>query len=100
MPLSSRRTVYLLCLAELLGMSVWFSASAVVPALTREWGLSPAGQAWLTMAVQLGFVIGAFGSALLNLADRIPGPRLFSISSFVAAAVTVLIPVFSRGVRP
>ena len=98
MPLSSRRTVYLLSLAELLGMSVWFSASAVVPALTREWGLSPAGQAWLTMAVQLGFVIGAFGSALLNLADRIPGPRLFSISSFVAAAVTVLIPVFSRGV--
>lgn len=29
------RTLLLLSLAELLGMAVWFSASAVVPALTE-----------------------------------------------------------------
>jgi len=91
-----KRTIYLLALAELLGMSVWFSASAVVPALTGEWGLSTSGQAWLTMAVQLGFVVGAFGSAVLNLADRIPGPRLFFISSSVAAVLTALLPILSR----
>lgn len=92
-----KRTIYLLSLAELLGMSVWFSASAVVPTLTRQWGLSTSGQAWLTMAVQLGFVVGAFGSAVLNLADRIPGPRLFFISSSVAAVLTALLPLISRG---
>jgi len=78
-------------------MSVWFSASAVVPALTREWELSASGQSWLTMAVQLGFVVGALGSAVLNLADRIPGPRLFFISSVAAAVVTALLPIISRG---
>jgi len=55
------RTLLLLALAELLGMSVWFSASAVVPALTQAWALDDAGRAWLTMSVQIGFVIGAFG---------------------------------------
>jgi len=95
--MTARRTIYLLSVAELLGMSVWFSASAVVPALTGEWGLSPSGQAWLTMAVQLGFVIGALGSAVFNLADRIPGPRLFFLSAFLAGILTALLPLLSRG---
>ena len=94
---SSRRPITLLATAELLAMSVWFSASAVVPTVTREWGLSTSGQAWLTMAVQLGFVIGALGSAVLNLADRVPGPRLFFITSSAAAVLTALLPLLSRG---
>ena len=53
-------------------MGVWFSASAVVPALATAWGLDDSGRAWLTMSVQAGFVAGALLSALLNLADRIP----------------------------
>jgi MFS family permease len=99
MTMATRRTIYLLSLAELLGMSVWFSASAVVPTLATEWRLSSSGQAWLTMAVQLGFVIGAFVSAVFNLADRINGPRLFFISSSVAAVLTALLPIISRGLN-
>ena len=86
-------TLFLLALAELLAMSLWFSASAVVPALTVAWHLDDAGQAWVTMSVQIGFVAGALGSALLNLADRIPTPRLFAVSSLLAASATILIPV-------
>ena len=66
------RALTLLALAEFLGMSVWFSASAVVPTLAAAWNLGASGQAWLTMSVQLGFVTGAFGSAVLNLSDRLP----------------------------
>jgi len=91
------RTLLLLALAEWLGMSVWFSASAVVPELTRVWKLSASSQAWLTMSVQLGFVIGAFGSALLNLADRLPSRRLFAASSLLAGASTALIPALAAG---
>jgi MFS family permease len=91
------RTLILLALAELLAMGTWFSASAVVPALTSKWGLNPAGQAWLTMSVQLGFVVGAFGAALLNLADRLPAPRLFTFSALLAAGCTALIPALARG---
>ena len=65
------RTVSLLAVAVLLAKSVWFSASAVVPQLTVEWGLTGAEQSWLTMSVQIGFVAGALVSAVLNLADRL-----------------------------
>jgi MFS family permease len=90
-------TLLLLALAELLAMGVWFSASAVVPALTVAWNLDDGGRSWLTMSVQLGFVAGAFGSALLNLADRIPARRLFAVSALLAAVATALIPLFAAG---
>jgi len=91
------RTLLLLSLAELLGMAVWFSASAVVPALTSAWGLNDSGRAWLTMSVQIGFVVGAFGSAVLNLADRVPARRLFTASAWLAALATALIPALAKG---
>jgi MFS family permease len=89
------RTLLLLSLAELLGMAVWFSASAVVPALTAAWQLDDSGKAWLTMSVQIGFVAGAFGSAVLNLADRVPARRLFTASALLAALATGLIPLLA-----
>lgn len=89
-------TLLLLALAELLGMAVWFSASAVVPALTAEWTLNDSGRAWLTMSVQIGFVLGALGSAVLNLADRIPTRKLFTVSALLAALATALIPALAR----
>lgn len=89
------RTIILLSIAELLGMAVWFSASAVVASLANVWSLDDSGRAWLTMSVQAGFVIGAFGSALLNLSDLIPAPRMIAVSSFLAALSTLLIPLFA-----
>lgn len=88
-------TLLLLALAELLAMSVWFSASAVVPALSSAWSLDESGRAWLTMSVQSGFVVGAFGSAVLNLADRVPTRWLFSISALLAALATASIPLMA-----
>lgn len=78
-------------------MGVWFSASAVVPALTNDWKLDDAGRAALTISVQIGFVIGAFGSAILNLADRIATRTLLTGSAFLAASATALIPIFATG---
>ena len=94
---SKTRTLALLALAEFLGMSVWFSASAVVPALTAAWKLGPSGQAWLTMSVQLGFVAGALGSAILNLADRLPSRLFFAFSALLAGAATFIIPASGCG---
>ena len=91
------RVLLLLALAETLAMAVWFSASAVVPALTNLWDLDAGGQAWLIMSVQIGFVVGAFGSALLNLADRIPGRWLFAGSAVAAGVATLLIPAVAGG---
>lgn len=90
--MTKRQALFLLALVELLAMSVWFSASAVVPALAAAWELSASSQAWLTMSVQIGFVAGALGLAVLNLADRVPAPRLFALSCVLAGAATGLIP--------
>jgi MFS family permease len=75
-------------------MTVWFSASAVVPQLTAEWNLSGGQRSWLTMSVQIGFVVGAVLSAVLNLADRLAAHRLFAASALVAAGANAAIPLF------
>jgi len=90
------RTIILLSLAVLFSMAVYFSASAVVPALTRLWSLDDSGRAWLTMSVQLGFVIGSTISALTNLSDLLPAPRLMAVSAFLAALSTALIAVIAN----
>ncbi|MBZ0298989.1 MAG: MFS transporter, partial [Anaerolineae bacterium] len=91
------RALLILSLAELLVMAVWFSASAVIPALTAAWQLDESGRAWLTMSVQIGFVVGAFGSAVLTLADRIPTRWLLAISALLAGTMTALIPILAAG---
>ncbi len=74
-------------------MSLWLSASAVVPQLSAEWGLGHAQRSWMTMSVQIGFVLGALLSALLNLPDRISSRYLFSVSAFGGALVNAAIPL-------
>lgn len=76
----------LLCTAELLGMSVWFAASAVSPYLRSVWGLSVGQAGWLTTSVQLGFVAGTIVAAVLNLADVVPSRSYFAVSALLAAA--------------
>ena len=78
-------------------MGVWFSASAVVPALSHDWGLGDSGKAGLTLAVQGGFAIGALIMAILTLADRVRPERLLGISAISAAVFTGLIPMAARG---
>jgi MFS family permease len=75
----------LIALAELLGMSVWFAANAVAPALSTRWALSPSESGWLSTAVQLGFVAGTALAAVLNLADLVPARAYFSASAVAAA---------------
>ena len=91
------RTISILLVAELLAMGVWFSASAVAPALAAAWSLDDSGKAWLTMSVQMGFVAGALLSALLNLADRIPAHILFACTAVAAAASTASIVPWAHG---
>ena len=86
----------MLAVAELLGMSLWFSGSAVVPALTREWNLSTGTASWLTLSVQLGFVAGTLLSALLNLPDIISPRHLFTLTAIAAAIVNAAFGLFAH----
>ena len=91
------RALALVAAAELLGMSLWFSASAVAPALKAEWGLTDSAAAWLTLAVQLGFVAGTLVSAFGNLPDVFATRRLFAVSAWLGAAANAGLAFFARG---
>jgi MFS family permease len=75
-----------LSLAMFLGMTLWFSATAANAPIVAEFHLSPSQTAWLTMAVQGGFVIGTLISALVNLPDIVNPRRLFAAGCVIAAA--------------
>src|SRR5450756_2406584 len=67
------------------GMTLWFSATAATAPIVAEFHLSAGDTAWLTMAVQGGFVVGTLVSALLNLPDVLNPRRLFNLGCIVAA---------------
>jgi MFS family permease len=91
------RQLVLICAVAVLAMSLWFSASSVVPQLSDEWHLSDAGATWLTTSVQLGFVAGALTSAIANLPDRMPLTRLIGASALLAAAANEAVALLAHG---
>ena len=78
-----------LAVALFLAMTTWFSASAVLPQLRERWELASGTASWLTIAVQVGFVVGAIAIAVANLADLVPARRLILAGSLVAAAANL-----------
>lgn len=85
------RALALVSCAELLGMSLWFAASSVSTQLAARWSLDPSQAAWLTTIVQLGFVAGTAGAAVLNLADVFASRRYFATSALLAAIVNAMV---------
>ena len=79
------RILALLAVAELLGMSLWFTATAVSGELGARWELSPQQVGWLATAVNLGFVGGTAVAALLNLADIFRSRAYFAVAAVLAA---------------
>ncbi|HEX5474521.1 MAG TPA: MFS transporter [Vicinamibacterales bacterium] len=86
-----RRMLLLVAAGEFLGMTLWFSATAASPAIAREFALGGAARAWLTMAVQAGFVVGTLVTATSNLADAINPRRLFAIGAAAGAVMNASI---------
>src|SRR4026207_1832321 len=80
------RALVLLSLAEMLALSLWFSASAVLPARSGEWAPGDGGRAGLPIAVQAGFIVGTLLAALANLPDVLPSRSLMRWGALAAAA--------------
>ncbi len=74
-------------------MATWFSASAVIPQLRAVWELSDTAAAWLTIAVQIGFVAGALASSVLNISDIVSPKHVILAGSIGAAAVNAALAV-------
>ena len=78
-------------IAQVLALALWFSATAILPSLRAEYALTDLQASLYTSAVQAGFVIGTFISAILVLADRLDPRRLFLCACLVGAAANLAI---------
>ena len=75
----------MLAVCEVFGMSLWFSAAAVLPALKAQYSIDGFQAAALSSSVALGFVLGTLTSAVLGLADRIEPRRFFAGAAIIGA---------------
>jgi len=89
------RVLALLSIAELLAMSLWFSGSAVVPALRWEWNLSDSNASWLTIASSA--LSAALLSAFLNLPDVISTRYLVAVCALAGATTNAIFAYFAQG---
>ncbi len=69
----------------LLALVPWFSAAAVAPIIGEEWAIGSVETVMLTVAVQLGFVVGALVVAFTGAADVVPARRLMAGGALLAA---------------
>ena len=96
-PLAPWTMLGVVSLAQFLGMTLWFSATAVTPLLIDQFNMAPAHAAWLTMAVQAGFVAGTLLSAVTNIADALNARVLMFIGSVVGACANAAVLVAPSG---
>ena len=94
---SAWKMLAVVSLAQFLGMTLWFSATAVTPLLIAEFDIAPNHAAWLTMAVQAGFVAGTLVSALSNVADLLNARVLMFIGSLAGACANAAVLVAPSG---
>jgi MFS family permease len=90
----SRWQLGVLSFAIVLSMAPWFAATVVAQPMAVELSLSAWDVSWLTLAVQLGFVLGSLASAIFLLSDRLSPRSLAAVSSLVAALATGSIALF------
>lgn len=85
-----RRARILFAGVLVLSISTYFSASSVLPQI-QWWDLGPGQAAWLTTAVQIGFVGGALLSSLFNLSDIVSPKHVILAGALGATIVNTLL---------
>ncbi|USG60481.1 MFS transporter [Sneathiella marina] len=84
-PQKKWQAVSLLAICQVLALSLWFSATALIPVLKAEFGLGGFHASLFSSSVAIGFVAGTLLSAMFSLADRMPPKFFFAISTLIAA---------------
>lgn len=94
--LSPRRALALISFSVLLATSTWFSGTAAAPVLNRLWRLTEIQGSWLTISVQIGFILGTFCYAALNLPDVFSARTVFFVSASLGALFNAGFAVLSQ----
>ena len=86
-------------IAQLFGTSLWFSANSAADDLMRVWGASVHDIGSLTVAVQLGFILGSLGLSMSGLADRFPASRIFALCAVLGALANAGFALLAHGLE-
>lgn len=93
-------TLLLIVVAQFAGTSLWFAGNAILPDLIIIYHWPPASLAWMSSAVQAGFILGTLLYAFLNIADRFSPSKVFLTSAIIAAFSNLAIVFFPSGLTP
>ncbi|MHA1549190.1 MAG: MFS transporter [Alphaproteobacteria bacterium] len=91
------RSVTLLVIAEIAGMSLWFTSAAVLPDMVAEGDIADFRQALMSTGVQAGFVVGALLVAISGVADRLDSRWVFAVSAVLAGGANAILLVSPLG---
>ncbi|RXJ04256.1 MFS transporter [Anaerobacillus alkaliphilus] len=81
----------LIAISQLFALSLWFSASVIIPELKLIWNLNGMTEAFISSSVPLGFIIGALFSSYFGMADRYNARKIFAIAALLGAIINSLI---------
>ncbi|MCC8536608.1 MFS transporter [Xanthomonas axonopodis pv. poinsettiicola] len=94
----SRLALVVIIVAQLFGTSLWFSVNSAADDLMRHWGTGPASIGLLTIATQIGFIVGTISFALSGLADRFSPNSIFASCALAGAACNAGFAAFASDV--
>src|SRR5476651_2416496 len=86
-----KRILPAIVISQFFCTSLWFAGNAVMTDIAKKFHLDPSYLAYLTSAVQLGFIIGTLIFAIFNIADRFSPVRVFLVSALIAALINLAI---------
>ena len=91
----ANRALLIVSLAVMLSTSVWFSGTAAAPTLQEIWQLSSLEMSWLTISVQVGFILGTLLYAIFNLPDLFNSRSIYFLSATAGALFNLAFAGFS-----
>ncbi|MDQ7948482.1 MAG: MFS transporter [Pedobacter sp.] len=81
----ARKVLPVIVISQFFCTSLWFAGNAVMGDIAKQFHLSTTFLAYLTSAVQLGFICGTLIFAILGISDRFSPVKVFFTCAIIAA---------------
>ncbi|WP_448700383.1 nitrate/nitrite transporter [Mucilaginibacter sp. AW1-3] len=86
-----KRTLPVIVIAQFFCTSLWFAGNAIMTDIAKQLHLDTAYLAYLTSAVQSGFITGTLIFAILSIADRFSPSKVFFVCAMIAACINLAV---------
>lgn len=93
-----KKILPVIVLSQFFCTSLWFAGNAVIGDMAKEFHLQPGFLAYLSSAVQLGFIAGTLVFALLSISDRFSPSKVFFACAMIGAIINLGVAI--AGISP